>query len=437
MIYIIKKTVKKIIGCISYLYLLYCYKYNNRKIANYGHLKYVRWYSNENFVLLKKKNDSLNCDAINKKNIINIGFVLYTSSMWNVDELYKKLDSDPKFNVQIVVAHKQMKDDNSSENEYQKTLLYFRNLGYNTIEANNAIIKEFNSLFYLTIGDLAEKEVKYNNISLETIILHTSYSYMLTANSNKLHAIVYHISLRYYTDTQYYLSEISKQNCYTNNAVFFGYPKMDQFYIANTIRLSSKIVIIYAPHHSVNYKENKSATFEDNYLDILKLAKKYEDLTFWIYKPHPLLRSSSVAAKIFKNVEEYDDYENAWENMSNAVVIDKGDYFPIFKGSDAMITDSVSFLAEYQFTHKPLLLLQSGRENYNQFGKSIIEVLYKCSGRDIKSIEKYINLVINGEDYMKEQRDFFFKENLYYMNDNKTANIKIYEDILNITNKEN
>ena len=358
--------------------------------------------------------------------------------MWNVDELYHYLVNDKRFDTSIIVAHFQMADKESSDLEYSKTVDYFNKLQYNIIEAKN--IKRnnnFDILFYLTPITFSDNNVNLNNISLDTIILHTSYSYMLAGNMQKLDLWMYHWSLRYYTDSEYYKKLIEGAKYYTGNARYLGFPKMDKYYETNPVFLSDKKVIIYAPHHSVNYTKFKSATFEDNYLAILELAKKYSDKTFWIYKPHPLLRANSVIGGVFKTVDEYDAYEKQWASLSNAKVITNGEYYSIFKGSSAMITDSVSFLAEYQFTENPLLLLESGKETYNDFGKKLLRILYKCSGANIHEIEKFIINVINGYDPMRQERQKFYEENLFYLSDGITANKRIYEDIINFITSDN
>ena len=258
---------------------------------------------------------------------------------------------------------------------------------------------------------------------------------MLSDNNNKTNLWMYHFSYAYYTDSNFYKNKIENSKHYTGNAKYLGFPKMDQYFTAKCNRKSKLKTIIYAPHHSVNYKENKSSTFELNYKKMLELAQKYNRDTYWIYKPHPLLRSNSVVAGLFDDGEEYDKYEQEWDKLDNAEVVTTGDYYSIFKGSDAMITDSVSFLAEYQFTHKPLLLLESGKEQYNEFGDNVVEILYKCSGNDFNYIDGFIKDVISDRDQMLRKRKKFFREYLDYMKDGKTANCKIYEDILRFTGK--
>ena len=139
------------------------------------------------------------------------------------------------------------------------------------------------------------------------------------------------------------------------------------------------------------------------------------------------MRANSVTAGIFKNVEEYDDYINSWNSLVNAEAVFDGNYIDIFKQSDAMITDSVSFLAEYQFTGKPLLLLESGKQLYNDFGNELLKILYRCKHDDSKAIEAFIDKVLDDKDSMKNIRKEFFDEHLnYYAKSGKLANDNIY-----------
>ena len=159
-------------------------------------------YLNE-FKEIKWYNDSKNISALRKKTKVCIGFVIYSSSMWNVDELYQLLKKDERFDVKIVLAHLQMPDQDSSEREYQKTKEFFCKLSYPIIEAVS--VEEdasFDILFYLTPFPLIEKSVELGNVPLETIVMYTSYSYMLSGNSQKLDLWIYHLSLKYYTDSE-------------------------------------------------------------------------------------------------------------------------------------------------------------------------------------------------------------------------------------------
>ena len=401
--------------------------------GNYGSLRAVAEYSIEKYRKIKRYNDNQNEKIIKRKRNINIGFVTYTSAIWNVDQLYRLLSENVRFNADIIIAHRPV-DKKFTEKEYNETLHYFRDLGYSTKEASEVEAKNYDIIFFLDPGALLEKKLYLFQLPLKTIVLHTSYSFMLAGNNDKIGAWMYHLAYKYFTDSEFYKKQIDEYRFSTNNTEFLGFPKMDQYYLAKCNKRTNKKIIIYAPHHSVDYVEYKSATFADNYLLMLRLAQKYANETYWIYKPHPRLRDSSVLAGIFSDVSEYDLYEKQWASLPNADVVTTGDYYPVFKESDCMITDSVSFLAEYQFTHKPLLLLKSGNEKYNDFGNSIVSILYACDGSDNQQIEKFINDCISGNDDMYSLRKSFFDKNLDYMQNGVTANTKIYNEIIQLLN---
>lgn len=428
-----KKVIKFVLGKVMYQRHIKSVRKDQRLRGNYGSLAGIAEYDSKKFIELKRYNDRKNEEELRKKDIIKVGFVTYTSSTWNIDALYKLLSNNDKFNVEIIVGHSPAENKALSEDEFKQTISYFSKLGYLVVQAGELEkIEKYDMLFFLDPTNLSERQVKLFGLPLKILIFHTSYSFMLSGNERKVGMWMYHLAYKYYTDSMFYKKRIEQYRYSTNNVEFLGFPKMDQYYLANYKKRTEKKVIIYAPHHSVDYSRYRSATFQDNYQIILELAQKYKDETFWIYKPHPRLRYGSIKAGVFKDMNGYEEYVNQWRMLPNAEVVEIGDYFPVFKESDGMITDSISFLAEYQFTHKPLLLLESGEEEYNEFGQSIVNILYKCSGKDDKSIESFIRDCISGVDSMYDERKVFFEKNLDYMKDGEFANLKIYNQIIDI-----
>ena len=394
--------------------------------------RYLIWYSVSYYLKFKTECEKSALRSISNKKIIKFAFVVYTGSMWFFDELYHLLDDDNRFSVAIIVGH----FSEQADSEFESDLSFFRDKKHFTIDSSKNI-SNYDILFYLTPYRFKDRKLNISNISLSKIILHVSYSYMLVNNKEKLFLDMYHWCYRYYTDTSYYLNMIkSTVEYYSDNACFLGFPKMDNFYSCESKRLSDKITIIFAPHHSVNYTKFKSATFEDNYLYFLELVKMFKDSVFWIYKPHPLLKAHCVQAGIFKNEDEYDEYVNSLKKTGCVHIAEQGDYFPLFMASDAMITDSVSFLAEYQFSSKPLLLLMSGKEEYNDFGQELVKCLYKTKGNDYDAIKQFVENVIHGDDEMRGVRNTFFRKYLENCNGyRESSNRKIYNNIEEIIQK--
>lgn len=86
-----------------------------------------------------------------------------------------------------------------------------------------------------------------------------------------------------------------------------------------------------------------------------------------------------------------------------------GEYKGLFKHSDAMIHDCSSFIVEYHYSHRPVLYLlrdEKHCDEQNEFGIAAFNAHYKaCSKSDI---EKFIEMVLAGEDSMQGTRDSFF-----------------------------
>ncbi len=86
-----------------------------------------------------------------------------------------------------------------------------------------------------------------------------------------------------------------------------------------------------------------------------------------------------------------------------------------------MILDSLGFITEYLYTKKPICFINKfiNKEelltHFNEFGQMAIQQCYIA--QSWKDIEKFINdVIINGNDYMKPQREEFFNK---YLNVNK------------------
>ena len=381
---------------------------------SYGDLLNLSYFSKKDYLKLKNRIIEENKKRIYSRSKCKVGFVVYTTSMWSVDGLFRLMSDDKKFEPSVIVVPFA----DATQSTYQETKSFFIRKGYNIETSENYPfdVTKFDVIIYTNPYVAIDEYVNILNLRLDKLVSYVSYSYMLSDNLEKLDLPVYQLSWKYFCDSNFYKNLIeTKSRIYSGNAVFCGYPKMDAYYSDNEKKSDfppPKKIVIYAPHQSVNRGDKRYATFDSNGWYLLYLAEKYRDLIYWIVKPHPLLRTHSVKAGLFLNEEAYNDYLKKWEETGSARVVENGDYFDLFKESDAMVTDSVSFLAEYQFTGKPLLLLESGKQTYNAFGNSIRQILYKCSGNNYYEIECFLNNVLNEKDPMKEIRSGFFQKEL-------------------------
>ena len=96
-----------------------------------------------------------------------------------------------------------------------------------------------------------------------------------------------------------------------------------------------------------------------------------------------------------------------------------------------MILDSISFLGEYLYVHKPMLFLTRERNTFNDFGSELAKILYTADGGDFNAIKRFVeNTVIQNDDYMLKEREAFFEKYLdYYKINGMPASEYIYEYI--------
>ena len=182
-----------------------------------------------------------------------------------------------------------------------------------------------------------------------------------------------------------------------------GYPKLDVYVNYNSEEYPrTQKTVIYAPHHSIGNSNLKLSTFDLYYKDILALAKSTPEIA-WVFKPHPTLCKSVIEKKLMSE-SEYQAHIEAWQQLPNAKVNDSGNYFEIFKNSDALITDCASFLAEYLPTGNPIIrLTRPDSVPLNKIGEAINKTLYQAES--FTSLKKHFEqLIITNEDSLKTQR---------------------------------
>lgn len=458
----IKKKIKIIINSIFYYFcskkIIKIYKSkNNKKLLDLKmyYLNALKEKDINKFKQIKKEIENLNISRIKNQEKVKIGFILYTTSMWSCDKLYKYFKKNERYEPYILVCEFNDSSKESRRKNYDSTLQYFNQNNYNVIginEKNLGKLNQMDVLFYLNPFKLIPDDLNIEKLPLKMLTIYISYSFMIADRSWKFDLPMYQLTWKYFADSLIYKNLI-KANSKSggDNVEFCGYIRMDEFY-TNDKKINDDLwkipensknkiyKIIYAPHHSVFDAEAGFSTFDQNYMFIYNLAKKYKNTTSWIIKPHPLLRGRITRNGFFKNVEEYDKYLSLWDELPNAKVITDGTYFDIFKTSDTMILDSVSFLAEYQYVHKPLLFLTRDTQGFNLFGDKLKKVLYCCDGDDFTKIENYLNdVVINENDSMKKNREEFFEKYLdyYKQNNNKLASEFIYEYFEEVFIKEN
>lgn len=397
---------------------------------------------------------------------IVIGFIANCASTWIGDELYRLLEESEEFEpyVFLIPNHVLGQNDEEIRREYIENLTYFRTRDVRVVQTMDSAsgvqytweqigIKPQVCIWLTPWTDLFRGEFHLLSYSLDVVHTYIPYGIMIEENEKKNHVYAdYDQSLHNMTWRNFEESKISVEMAEryafvgSSNAVYTGYPKMDAFYkkdieVENMWEALEKKAgnpgeggkrVIYAPHHTIGEGEPiHFSTFASNYMFMLELAKKYQNETIWIFKPHPQLKYKAVREGVFADMDGYRSYEQRWKELKNAEVMQEGLYHKLFVESDAMILDSISFMAEYLYVNKPLLVLSRDRQRFNDFGSQLVKVHYRAKGTDYEGIEKFLtNVVLKGNDEKREERERFFENNLdYWKETGQSAAANIFEEL--------
>ncbi|TKI05355.1 hypothetical protein [Martelella alba] len=180
--------------------------------------------------------------------------------------------------------------------------------------------------------------------------------------------------------------------------VVTGHPKVNFLLHAKPswpISSGNDFKVIWSAHHSIGRGWNDFGVFPDVYEPMLRLAQTHQDVDF-LFSPHPAL-ITTLAALRGEPKERIDLFFTAWNGLPNTGIIDNGEYQGVFKSSDLLIVDGLSFLIEYQLVNKPILFLdRAGRAKFNAFGKIVEAGVHNLKPTEFDKIAQYIQYFKQG-----------------------------------------
>ena len=392
---------------------------------------------------LMEKIFAASAQMIRRKKKIKLGFVLYAASQWSGDELYNLFAKDKRFETNIFFCKRisVATDNELFEKDFLDGIERFKSHGLKIvpIRGRKAKVPHQDVIICLTpYFSRLPNAFRPSKISLKTLITHMPYSLSISIRTKGFYnRSIFHVVWKMFHSSVAGLKTYAKYNTVGMPRGFFsGYPRMDIFFRQNAdFKFDWKMTrpdakkIIWAPHWSIN-AVTRYATFQWNYKFMYEFAKAHPE-TSWVVKPHGGLYSTAVKEKVFPSLEAFEAYLQAWNDLPNAQVYTGGYYQAIFATSDAMIHDSGSFIAEYQYVDKPMIFLTRAGEIFNDLGNAILNVSYCVDGKDHKAIAATLKrVIIDGNDDKAAARKKNFNEHLNYPKYNgKLASEFIYHSI--------
>lgn len=361
-----------------------------------------------------------------KNEKIAVGFYVIYDSSFSFRPLFEKMLQDDFFDPYIVIAPdisrgkqneikqaKQTYESLSQKYGLERVILGYdyANDTYSDPSDRFDIIvfaNPYDSMTYryFTMNYLCSKNV---------LTIFTNYAYSISRHSRFIHRLLFtNLAWRVFVENESILKELKHcSRCYGSNLYVIGYVKMDGF--PDNIPHEQKSIII-APHHTVasHWKNTLCLSNFLRYAQFFQeLPKKYPNVLF-VFRPHPLLLISLVRDNIWSQ-NDVDSYMQTLLSNKNVIFSDGGEYFDLFASSDGIIHDCGSFTAEYMFTEKPACYLLRNEDaikvEFLEFGQRILEHYYKAYSEE--DIINYIdNVILKGEDPLKEAREAFVEKEL-------------------------
>lgn len=355
---------------------------------------------------------------VRQKSKIKVLFVVSEISIWKTEALYcemlKHARFEPILGVVLITADKPCE----AKRKYEYTVNYLNYKKYEYIELfGNDIKRDIKPdiIFYQQPYDgfIDSHLFFYNN--RDSLFCNVYYAFNTIGQkwigaSRYLHycwQIYYEnqVSLNYCEST---MPRLTRNKARLTGLSFQDILEMDKKEFKNPWKLQDKEKkrIIWAPHHTIPTASNllEYSTFLNVADMMLEIAEEFKEEIQIAFKPHPFL------LKKLYNVwgkDKTDAYYNKWSQLANTQ-FEIGEYYGLFKYSDALIHDCGSFTIEYLYTGNPVMYLSNGKphtETLNEFGKAAYDThVIGCSKNEIVN---FICDVVNGIDNLKNERNQF------------------------------
>lgn len=361
---------------------------------------------------------------ITKKRKANVCFIVSSLPMWRIQDLYDLLSEDPCFNTSILIAPFVNVDEAQRMESLHDLEEFFKSkkIDYQVYDPTS-----FHSFWKVTKPDIIFYQQLYSDIypdllsidrHLDKLICYIPYG-LITIKAEWIYNTRYtNLAWKLFFPTKMHFN-YAREHSFNKakNVVVVGEPNAKRYLEAQTLYPwkaqpgGTVKRVIWAPHYSITGGYLHRSSFLWLAETMKDVAKQYENVIQFVFKPHPRLKSELYTHPDWGK-EKTDLYFESWDEGANTQV-ETGEYIDLFMTSDAMIHDCGSFTAEYLYTKKPVLFvsydINSVYSNLDYFGSECLRCHYIGSSKD--DLMLFLNeRVLRGNDPMKNERLKFYDE---------------------------
>lgn len=385
---------------------------------------------------------------IREKDRIRVVFLPMNVGMWRYAEIYRRMESDVRFDPIVVTAPRVNQPKDSYVSDQRAMLSFFSANNYKVIPGYEEKADKWLSLatlkpdivFYTQPYDgMLVSGFEYWHNLFKSLICYTPYFFQYFNAEWHWNNALQNYAWRYYLPFESQI-EVCRKHSKTDakNAAAVGYFYEEMRRACDVVCEHSSVWpvtaqdrrkrVIWAPHHSITVgAKMKISAFIELADAMLKIRDKYCDNLVIAFKPHPMLRNNLYQCWGRKKTDAY--YAN-WGMGRNSFYAD-GSFVQLFAESDALIHCSCSFVVDYLFAGKPCqYVFCSNRQasELSEIGRVATDAHYPA--HDVADIERFIeDVVLAGNDPKRKEREDVYQKYLKSPN-GKTFSENVVEDIL-------
>ena len=314
---------------------------------------------------------------------IRVIFLTFYFEAWDAfDAIYKQMKADTRFEPLVITlprkltGYEKFQDEELVSSYLDSIHIDHERFKFKKSKDGLARLREL-SPDYIFLNYPWQRNYK-KNYQIEKLIEFTKVCYVPYFSTSLVNEPgVEGVALHQYTQATHQLAhmvflqdadtkEAFDANGRANHAFLTGTPKIDALLeakdkvkphwpISRSLPTGEQPMrVIWAPHHSYGISWLNFGHFNDQRDAVLAFAKAHPEIDI-VLRPHPFL-FGTLTGRDLMTADELQIWRESWDLLPNTFTDVDGPFTSLALASDALITDGVSFIAEYPLvTNKPAI----------------------------------------------------------------------------------